>query len=598
MATEINPLNDRQVSRLRKSITASRQKLAPFRQHRLDFIRQYVGFRYAEKGCGSEEKVPINLLSLAVRIYQRHLSARAPTVLVGTPHMELKPSASLFELAINHLIRQIRLGSVLRNAVLDAIMSMGIVKIGLAMTGQVNIDGTLHHTGEPFADVVNLDDWVHDCSAKSYEQAEYAGNRYKIPLDLAKESEFFNKAARDKLTATEQNAMSDPGGENDKAEDISKGKSGYWRDEDDWSEKVELWDIFLPREQLIVTMPCDEGPVLKVAEWQGLEAGPFRILSFGEVPGNQMPKSPVQDLFEIHDLTNRVFRKVARQAERQKTWYAAGPGAESDGQRTVDANDGEVLRMDNPKNIQEVRHGGADPASLAFSIQLQDIFSRMAGNLDTLGGLSPQADTAAQEKLLAGSASKLVSDMQDRTMDFTHDVIADLGWYLWYDPLIDLPLIKRVADREIPVRFNESEKRGDFLDYNITIQPYSMQERSPTARMQTIMQVFQNFIAPFAGMMQQQGIGVNFDGLLRIIAGYSDMDELEEILTFMAQPQGVPKPGPVGEMPNKSPVTNRTYTRVSRVGATQGGKNSALIQTLMGGNPQEKEMAGLSRPVA
>ena len=79
--------------------------------------------------------------------------------------------------------------------------SIGIVKQGLASGAVGEIMGFTHNVGQPFADVVSLDDWVHDMTAKRWEQVGYAGNRYRIPLDEARELSIWSKGQREKLQA-------------------------------------------------------------------------------------------------------------------------------------------------------------------------------------------------------------------------------------------------------------------------------------------------------------------------------------------------------------------------------------------------------------
>jgi len=255
------------------------------------------------------------------------------------------------------------------------------------------------------------------------------------------------------------------------------------------------------------------------------------------------------------------------------------------------------LRVD---KAREYKFGGIDQSSLAFLLQVKDLFVYLGGNLDSLGGLSPMADTLGQDQMLAQNASKRVAHMQSKVVDFTNRVINSLGFYLWTDPLINLPLTKSVPGMEnISVSFtlDAQTKEGDFIDYNISIDPYSMQHQSPQMKLQTITQVFSQFIIPFAPMMAEQGIGVNFEALMKIIGKYANVNELNDILEF-TQSQGQFDRPMVGRLANKQAVTRHISERVNRPGATRSGKDSALMQTLLGGRPQGSEMAAIGRPVS
>ncbi|MDO8303436.1 MAG: hypothetical protein Q7T18_09360, partial [Sedimentisphaerales bacterium] len=268
---------------------------------------------------------------------------------------------------------------------------------------------------------------------------------------------------------------------------------------------------------------------------------------------------------------------------------------QKDGETVINADDGEAITMDDPKNAQEYNYGGIRPESLAFLIQLKDMFAYFAGNLDALGGLSPQAETLGQDQLLNANASKRVLVMQDRMVEFTTGVVTDIAHYLYTDPVTPLPVIKSVPGTavQVPSSFEPEERVAPFNNYNFQIEPYSMQHQGPAARLQALTQIFQNFLVPFAPMLEQQGITINFRGLLEIIARYGNMPELDNLLV-MQEPLSSSLGGPAG-MP-KSPITRRTYERVNRPGATRQGKDAALTNLLLGGGAQPAEMAALTRP--
>ncbi len=232
-------------------------------------------------------------------------------------------------------------------------------------------------------------------------------------------------------------------------------------------------------------------------------------------------------------------------------------------------------------------------------MQLKDMFVYQAGNLDTLGGLSPQAPTLGQEGILERNASKLVEDMQNLTVSFIRNVVRDIAWYQWTDPLLGQKLVMNTPGGvDVPVEFHPEDRSGDFLDYNIDINPYSMAEKSPASQLNAIQQVVTNFIVPFMPLLQQQGLTVNVEGMLRSIARLSDMDDLDDILMFQRQPMQQ-APGPLNS-PTAQPgaaalpaTTTRRYIREGRPTATRQGRDGVLTAALMGANPQQKEVASL-----
>jgi hypothetical protein len=585
-----DPFSDRKVKRLRKALEHGRTALKPFRDERIEAIRQYVGFHYSKNGA--KDHVPVNLIELAASIYMRSLAAKAPDVSISTSFQELKSMAYNLELGTNHLIQKIKFGKTIKAVVLEALLSpLGILKCGLNAGMYTTQTTFTQEVGQPFCELVTLDDWVHDGTARVYEEVQFAGNRYRIPLDNAKENENFDEKERNKLTATARVRFSEDG--SSRADDISRGEG----ETDEYIDFTELWELWCPMDNIILTLPLEgSGKPLEVKEWEGPDGGLYHLLGFTDVPGNLMPLAPVSGWRDLHDLANSLFRKLHDQAMRQKTITKVRRGAEKDGERTVAANDGDVITSDDPSSTVTDKHGGIDQSNFGFFLQTKDLFSWRAGNLDIMGGLSPQADTFGQEKLLDQSSSKRINEMQDRVYDFVQPVIRDLAWYLWTDPLIELPLVKPIAGTDINInhRWTPEERAGDFLDYNLKIVANSMQVQTPAMKSAQIKEWVQTMLVPLGQQMQAQGMGVNFEGLFRTLAKYDNLDDLDDLIIFMQQQ--MQQPGPVGQPPAKAAMTTRRYERVNRPGATRQGADQALISSLMGGNPQQAELEAIGRP--
>lgn len=594
-----NPNSDKAMTKLATAIEWSRARLRPFREHRLNSIRNFVGSRYGEGGRFSDQLPrPTNFLETLVNIHLRQIAANNPAVMVRTPHRRLRSASTTLELAINHNIREIKLGKTLRRIALDGMFGLGVAKIGIDSTGQVMYEGELHELGQVYVDPIHLDDWVHDMTARSFETVSYKGNRYRLPFDYVMEDDKFKN--KDGLSPTGKNTdqtMNEGGDERDIS--IQTGQQGDPAGAPgEYREYIELYDLYLPEDKLLITVPVDFGKnkPLRVVEWEGPERGPFKQMGFIDVPGNSMPLSMVSLLHDLDDLGNKLFRKLGRQAERQKTVTGVQGSAKTDGSRVLEANDGQMITMDRPDGVKEFRYGGADPGTLAMFLQVKDMFSYFGGNLDLLGGLSPQSETVGQDKLLAAAGSKRIADMQERIIDFAKEVTEDMAWYLWHDPLIELPLIKRIpkVNVDIPVNFTPEQIEGDFLDYNFSVSPYSMQHTSPQQRMQTLTALVSQFIIPLMPVLEQQGIVPNFEGILRMIAKDSNLQELEDILVFQGPP-AAERPGPV--QPRQSPVTRRENVRINRPGATRQAKDDALANMLQGAKRQSSENAVVGRSV-
>ena len=577
-----------EIMRLQEAINWSYKQLKPFRENDKYAMEQYVGAHYSEKGA--DKKVPFSLLELAISTYTQRLSGGKPKVLFTTPHDQLQPAKSKLQRGTNHLLEEIDFGDTLADAVQGGFFSMGIVKMGLDLRGQQEWNGFLHDVMQPFADSVTLDNWVHDMSATRWDKIQFCGDRYSISLEDA--AEMFEHG--DKLLPIED--TEGYGRDEDRLKDMTQGNSF---NREHYRDIGEVWDIWDVRENRIITlaagegMPCDvTGEYLNVTDWNGPERGPYRLLRFNTVRGNVMPLPPVSLWMDMHELANNVMRKLGRQAQRQKTVFGVMPGGEADGNTTIDASDGQMVKMLNPKNIANVSFPGVDPQQLAFLIQIKNMASWLWGNLDALGGLSPQAETLGQDRLLTASASQRLVKMQNTTLDFAHSCITCLSELLYIDPGIVLPQTKRYGDIEIPVFWTPEDREADFFEYNMKLEPYSLQYRSPTERLETIRQTMAQIVAPFQQQMAAQGIHVDFEVLFNIISEYTGLDELKQILIYTNQRQT--EEGPVRAL--QSPTTNRINTRINRPGATSAGKDEAMFNQLMGVGQQSSQAAQVARP--
>ena len=568
--------------RLRSAVEWSVRQLAEPRKNRVDALRQYVGSHYAKNGA--DKRVPVNMLELAVTIYVRHLAARAPRVVVSTGVDSLRPFAKNMELALNQIPREIGLESTLRRAVVEALFAVGVVKVGIASNG-VSVLG--HDVGEPFADLVSLDDYFADMAAKSRETIQFEGNDYWLDLESARE------LGDGASLEPDQHVVHGDQGE-PRAEGVSADTGA-----DLYQDKVWLRDVWLPGTQEVVTYSVKGGKVLRVVPWDGPECGPYHVLSFSDVPGNLLPLAPVSLWRDMHELGNTLYRKLARQAEGKKRVAAFGGGNDESVEALKKAADGEGIKYGGAKP-EMIDLGGIDAPTLAFFLQNRDLFNYFAGNLDALGGLAPMSDTASQDRLMADAAGARMSRMKADTITFARGIFESLAWYEWTDPVRKRVVRKPVqgTDMVLEREWSEETREGDFLDYGLEIDPYSMEDDTPAIRLQKIGQALERFVFPLLPVMAAQGVQIDFRKLFELIARFGNVDEVRELVQFSEPIPGLPEGGSSG-MPSFKPTqTKRTYERVNRPGATRSGKDDVMSRVLMGGGVQGSEAMAMGRPTS
>lgn len=608
---------DLNLNKLCESMYRSRRDLERFRIERKEAVRQYLGAHWSEES--TDEKVPLNLISLYIQVVGRSLIPKAPRVNLSTFNKRQKPVVAAMEKWANLEIGKMGLDSTLQRVVIDALFSLGICKVGLLDPAHSSLWGWDTPAGTAFAERVDLDDFVFDTHARDFREAAYIGHRYRVPLASIKDDKRYSKV-RLQLSASQDLPYNYEGDER-----INTFQRGAYRTSAEYEDMVDLWEVYLPRHKMVVTLPHDavlgsvgetdypgfDEAALEQREWIGPDSGPYHFLAFGCVPGNAMPKSPIQDLIDLHKVTNNLYTKLMRQGERQKELLGVQGQADTDGQRIIDASDGDVIRLDNPERSKVMSFGGANQNNLQLAIHLKDVFSYMAGNLDAMGGLSPQAKTLGQDKMLEASASRTVNDMQDTAIGFISEVCSALCWFWWHDPfkvmkvehtvnnMPETAIMRRVHPAGAktgpggwPLPPHALKRDGDWDDMDLTVDPYSLQHQTPQGKLASLMSVVEKVIVPMQPILQQAGVTFDIAKLLQIMSDYMNLPELAEIVTIGEPP--AQEAGPSDGMPEAGPgpsSTSREYVRRSL-----GGNNASTRQAVTANMTSGKGQSGVSSP--
>jgi len=575
--------------------------MEPYRRKRIATLRVMYGAHWNQDAV--RKRQPMNMLELTHRIWLRNLVARNPSVVVGARNTSVKPLARNFSLVMSDVVREIELKDSLAEVASDAIMSsLGVMKVGITEKRLGEAAGYRHDAGYPFADSVDLDDLVLDMSANRWEAMDFVGNRYVLPFDEARESKLFSKSIRpnhDQMSPYDEKG-------NEQAFDIPRIAQG-WDDQREAFDKIRLWDVWVPRDGVVLTYVCAEdglpaGDPVREVDWDGPEVGPYHCLTFGKGKG-LMRLPPIASLQDLNEALNSTYRKLMAQAGRQKTITVTRAGAEKDADRITNANDGESLRVDDPASTKEMKFGGVEPATLNFGLVLADKFSYMAGNFDSQGGLGQAGDTLGQEELLRASASQTIEDMQASMVSFTKGVVESLASWVYYDPATVYKIMKPLGNSgiEIPVEVRPKDRsESAWMEMNLDIRPVSMQDQGNSQRLRALVNAWEKIILPGAASIQQQGLMVDVKSMLDNVAQLSGTDEIGALLKPLPQNPAMPgSESPVGSpegAPAKPPVTTRNYVRKSvPTGGTRSARDNVMGQVLAGGSPTPQQSAMMAR---
>lgn len=542
------------------------------RQHLLDL---YLGDSFGT----SNKPRPVNLTRLFVDVFRQSLVAQNPRVMVSTKGGARRMDALDLAAALNYYIEKMHLHWTIERWVTESLFApLGVVKIGL--TEDPMPDGWLrgHSEGRVFVDNISFDDWVQNLEEYEWTTA-YQGHKYTRDLDdLLADDEIDRK---DKERLKRESEDGDPWGtDSNETKDILK--PGTSDDSDDsFRKKRVLWDIWFPRERLLVTFANtleDAGRPLKVRKWENRPArGPFLRLQYDVVIDNLLSLPPVSVVEHLDELENVVIRKLGKQAEREKQINVVSGVRVKEGQRTLDANDGDTIVSDHPNPVTELRFGGPDNQLTGFAEVVKQWASYISGNLDVVGGLRSAGDTLGQERILNENSSQRVTFMQNRGIAAVTGLLEDIAWYVLDDKTLRIPRLMRkwspAVDTMLEFDYPRESFNSTFEDFGFQIEPFSMRVTSPGEKLQQMRQIWREDILanPY---LAEQGIVPNVQRFLEYVREYTQVpvDELVEVAAPMEQ---------AGHEPRQSPHTVRENVRRNTGGG--GEMDGSNIQQLMGG---------------
>jgi hypothetical protein len=549
-------------------------------------LREFVGSHYSDNGAPHE--VLVNLLNMCADAYTIGLAAHNPKVMVGSDYRQLAPFANRFEVNINNFIEEIRFAEILRQVVLDAFFTGGVAKVFLAEWKAIQLeDDVWADPGRPYVKRIGFDSFGMDMSVDDVRRCKYMWDEYRVSWQSVLDDPDFDKSVVKQLAPTSKWDRDD-----EQANQIS---TGALVDDDEYGPMTDLMDVWLPDlEKVGVFSKYHQTKPLKLVE-AGPEGGPYKWLSFADVPDNLIPSSPAHNLMGLHLLYNGLLRKQARQARRQKTNPIYRPGAADDASRLQRVNDGDWVKVQDPSAVGVLSQGGVDQTNVAFSLSVLDLFDRQAGNLKAMAGLGQQAGTLGQEELIYSAVSRKEAKMQQRVHEFIVDVMTSIGHLMWRDSMLEIESNQEVypgSQIYVPTTWTPEHREGDIWQYKFDVEPYSSNYVSPEAKAQKMERAVQ-FVASMFPILQANGGTIDVKALVRHYAKALRLPELEDVITF-AMPTAAPEGQAEQRMPQE---TTRNYVRRNvPTGGTPESRSATLQQSLLrSGSETPQQMAALTQ---
>jgi hypothetical protein len=529
----------------------------------------------------------LNLIDRGVSTVVPFLIEGDPSILVETMIAGLRPEAYTTQLALNYLIKKMKLAeTVFIPVAWNSMFGAGCTRTSFVYDRLINLDDEQVKLGTPGVDVIDDSNYIGDPSAKRRADFTFEGDVYQLPTEYARD--FFAKKVRGKQIA--DHIKSDSKLSNDfSPKDISR--PDFDRHKLSLREYTTFIDLYLRDENVTVTIMPEgkKAVILREVEWDGPEGGPYDYLSYKCFPDEPIPIPPAWSWHDIDVTVNKLVDKMREQAESYKTVLAYEKSvAEKDAKALVEAVHQQVVGIDgNPNEVlKTVELGGVNPQNFQWVQFMLMEQTKQGANPDVLGGRGSSAPTLGQEQMLFNNATRIVGNMYTRYQDFMTSVLRKLAWAYWTMPDLYVPIVKEVPGvAAIPVVWSSATRTSEFTDFVFEIVPYSTQRMSPETRYSRMFQFASQWLLPTMQFAGAQGAQLDIPTASKILASYAGLDNFNQwyktatpepmdAINFTMKPAGASRPGGgTGQM-------NDSF------GALQGSRESNL------GQQQNREGSG------
>ena len=503
-----------------------------------------AGSEYAHSG-GDEYQDLLNLMRQAAEGMTLSMATNRPRFLATARKVEHQAFADHFSAALNTYAETMHLEETLQECVRNAFYHLGIAKVsfGVAITTMVESDEWMT-PGAPYVGCVSPVHFCYDTDATHWRHCGFLADRYRVRFRDLVNDERFDRSVRKQIEAMGPQAI-----QTANSEELGRSLSQHFRSSE-FEEFVYLADVFLPRDGIIYTFPCDEKfhfttdkPIYS-QEWEGRETGPYHFLNLGPIPDKTTPSPPALSLKLLHDMANSVFRKLGDQANRQKQFAVGGKECAEDVELLRTIEDGGFATLNNPQGWERFTHDGPSQVNYAFGMTLLQLFSKQANNLDHQLGLGQTADTLGQEGMIGQNIGRLEAFYQQRFVKFTGDIAEELSRLLYEDEATKIQMTQQIPGTSFMIDdpwkgalyADQGSRQGEFSSYSVRIEPYSMEYRSPRQRLDDI-NAYVDRAIQLSPLLMQQNKAIDLDHYFKLCSRYTDTPEIERLIVDIQPPQ-------------------------------------------------------------
>lgn len=524
----INPQDSAARIRLAKSLAYSHQQLKRYHLMRADTIQAYLGVRpddssmYYQSSEDYHDQLPQgNLLQLAAISHQISLAYGDLEFLAEGRTPDKIGTAENLEMAQNRMIKLLDGGETSRRIAADSFFGYGVAKVGIGRLPLAAQSATGLTYG-PCYWRVGQEQFLYDMTARHWNDVAIMGDWYMCPVDEAVER--FPQHADRLQRATAFGRMDSP------------TVHAHAVDQFSAQPMVLLFDAYFPGTNVVGTWDIRpdsfggiEEPPLGLQDFDGHWSGVYSVLTHLYSPDELVPVSMAESFKGFHYLFNRLLKLTADQALTAKFNPLYTAAAEKDMEAVWNAEDRVPVGVMDPTRFGQFESPGPTQSQTAYLAATMSFFKEMTLNLDQRLGLAPSAGTATQAQLLANAGDGIIQEMRRKFNKTLQMVGYKLGHLLMNSPELALkqqrPL---VPGSQIPITIQWPPPGGlqdeRIDDYDINIEPRSLEIRTPEIRLQRIYQMASQMVPLFQA--RQQGAPINPEEILKTFARLSGERDL------------------------------------------------------------------------
>lgn len=495
----------------------------PYREKRTAALAEAAGAHY---GKGDTKQRPTNLIAQFIEIMEPALSGSTPACEVTPKHRpDLEFEAELIKMQLDFLAERNNDAEFVSDAVVDAIVGpFAVAHCGLrAATDQAVVDDREKALGEPFEELIDLDDFFWDRNATKDGNLLYEGHFFTLDREVAIACEAFGRDPGD-FEPGEYEALygleTDEGGNSTpavpiatraeaaeilknlgKADQEQAGKDASpvtalgntaANPQDGLGDQIKLMQValYIGGQCWRAVLPAAKGHATKylVCEpWQGPSAdtnGPYEKLRLRKMPKHIAGLPLVAAITDLHDAAIIVSNKIVEQTKNLKVNWVVRAGEEDLAAAVEGAADRQYVIGD-PTAIKE----------LQSSVLIKDLFTGQefiaqewanhSGNAPLVGGQTSEGTdgTATAATYLQENSTSKINKKRALVAQFVQRIIKRRAWYIITDPLKSTVLPYRMPGGETQeVTYSAENRRGAYQDFVYRIRPQSMPTTDPVIR--------------------------------------------------------------------------------------------------------------------